>query len=102
MPYTTRITLSANRQINSWGLAEPIWMEVLLHLYQTLAANPQAVLLSLPNFPSSMLYYFTVQDPEHADLLHEFMFQVTYHADEQHLDVLRGSYWRHIGGIPDN
>jgi hypothetical protein len=75
-------------------------MEVLLHLYQTLAANPHAVLHSLPEFPKGLLYYFTVQDPERADLLHEFVFQVTYHADEQHLDVMRGSYWRHVGGLP--
>jgi hypothetical protein len=102
MPFTTRITPYANRQINSWGLAEPIWMEVLLHLYQTLAANPQAVLQSLPNVLNGMLYYFTVQDPERPDLLHEFVFHVTYHADEQHLDVLRGSYWRHVGELPES
>jgi hypothetical protein len=77
-------------------------MEVLLHLYQTLAANPSAVLRSLPQFPTSMLYYFTVQDPDRSDFIHEFVFQVTYHADEQHLDVLRGSYWWHAGGLPDN
>jgi len=100
MPFTTRIAPYASRQINNWGLTEPIWMEVLLHLHQTLAVNPQAVLLSPPDFPKGMLYYFTVQDPIRADFLHEFVFHVIYHADEQHLDVMRGSYWRHVGGLP--
>jgi len=76
-------------------------MEVLLHLHQTLAANPQAVLQSLPHFSKGMVYYLRVPDPARTDLLHEFVFQVTYHSDEQHIDVLRGSYWRHIGGLPD-
>lgn len=101
MCFTTRMAPYASRQINGWGMAEPIWMEVLLRLYQELPIAPAAALCCLPQFPNSMLYYFTVQDLERADLLHEFLFQVTYHADEQHLDVLRGSYWRHIGGLPN-
>jgi hypothetical protein len=39
MPFTTRIAPDANRQTNSWGLAEPTWIEVLLHLYQTLTSD---------------------------------------------------------------
>jgi hypothetical protein len=95
MPYVTRITPFASQQIRAWGLSEPVWMEVLLHLHQTLAENPQAVLHSLPTFPGAMLDYFAFPDLERPDFTHEFVFEVVYLADEQHLFVLRGSYWRH-------
>jgi len=58
MPYRTQISPQATLQINNWGLSEPIWMEVLLHLHQTLTLNPPAHLVSLPQSPGGMLYYF--------------------------------------------
>ena len=100
MPYTTQISPQATWQIRNWGLSEPIWMEVL-HLYQILPATPHALLTSLPAFPNGMLYYFTAPDPERSGFIHEFVFQVTYLADEQHLLVLRGSYWRHANGLSE-
>ena len=99
MPYVTQISPQAARQIRGWGLSDPVWMEVLLRLHQTLAQNPPAVLTSLPDFPRGMLYYFHFPDPERPDFVHEFVFQVVYLADEQHILVLRGSYWRHADGL---
>jgi hypothetical protein len=72
-------------------------MEVLLRLHQVLPQNPTALLTSLPEFPHGMLYYFHFTDPERAGFIHEFVFQVVYLADEEHILILRGSYWRHAG-----
>src|SRR5947209_7857357 len=100
MPYTTRISPFASRQIREWGLSEPVWMEVLLRLHQTLADNPHAVLNSLTDYAEGMLYYFEFTDPERSNFRHEFVFEVAYLPDEQHLLVRRGSYWRHAEEPP--
>jgi hypothetical protein len=99
--YTTLISKYAARQIAGWGLSESVWMEVLLRLYQVLSENPSTVLSSLPEIPGGMLYYFDFPDPERPDLAHEFVFLVRYLPDEEHILVVRGSYWRHVGGLPE-
>lgn len=100
MTYKTQISKQASSQIAGWGLSDPVWMEVLLRLHQVLPENPPAVLTSLPAFPQGLLYYFHFPDPERHDFVHEFVFQVLYLADEEHILVLRGSYWRHAGNLP--
>ncbi len=100
MRYTTLIGDYAARQIAAWGLSESVWMDVLLRLYQVLPEKPSAVLSSLPEIPGGMAYYFSFVDPGRPDFMHEFVFIVRYLADEEHILIARGSYWRHAGGLP--
>ncbi len=100
MPYRTQFSEWASQQIRQWGLSDPVWMEVLLRLQEHLAEAPTRLLESIPGFPTGMFYYFRFPDPDRTEFLHEFAFQVVYRADEQHLLVQRGSYWRHAGGLP--
>jgi hypothetical protein len=76
-------------------------MELLLYLHQTLPHNASTELTSLAGFPRGMFSYLAFRDPERSDLMHEFVFQIVYLADEEHLLVLRGSYWRHTGVPPE-
>ncbi len=65
---------------------------MLLRLNERLPQSPSSYLARDPSLfeGEGMTYRFDLIDPENRLLVHQFTFQVFYHADEQTLLVHRG------------
>jgi hypothetical protein len=81
-------------QLQRWGLSDYLLVEVYLAL-QDLASNPVDHLHRDPGGDPGALYVFRRTDPDDPRFRHLFQFRVFYDEDEQHLHIVRGSYWRY-------
>lgn len=92
MEYKTRVAQLLSRQMNRWGLADGMFVDVHFRLYDHLPRSPKSVLVVDRSLfqGEGMIYRFSLIDPANRLLVHTFRFQVFYHADEQTLVVRRG------------
>jgi hypothetical protein len=97
LPFRTRFTPTARRQIASWGLPDSILVDVYLYLNETLPRDPQRYLRRERELFDGMQCRFRLLDPDNRLCEYGFVFHVAYGADEQTLWVTRGGCLRQIG-----
>jgi len=97
--YRSDLSALVKRQIASWRLSDFVLVEVHLRLNERLAQSPSTHLVRDPSLfeGEGMTYRFNLVDPENRLLVHQFVFQVFYHSDEQTLLVRRGIHVTAMG-----
>jgi hypothetical protein len=94
--YTVRVLPAVARRIASWGLSDPVLVEVYLRL-EALRNTPADHLRRERRPFDGMVWRFNLIDPDNRIQQHFFCFQVLYGQDEQTLMVARGAYIRTVG-----
>lgn len=84
-------------QIAQWGLSDYLFIEVYLAL-QKMAEDPTSHLIRDDDESPGMLFPVFREDPDSPRFTHAFEFRVYYHADEEHLEIVRASYYRYLKG----
>jgi len=94
MSYVTRLDPLVYRQLVRWDLSDSLRVEAHLRLCERLPRSPTTLLVRDPSLfeGEGMTYRFDLIDPENRLVVHQFVFQVFYHADEQTLLVTRGGH----------
>jgi hypothetical protein len=93
MDYKIRLHPRVLKQIGGWGLSESLLVDVYLKLREELCKSPFDHLHRDPD-GSGSLYVFETFDPADPGYQQLFMFRVFFDADEAHLNIVNGSYWR--------
>ncbi len=92
MPYVTRILPAITSEIQSWGLPEAHWMDVVVFLHQTVASNPPQYLRRMLQPCDGVVATLEQVDPTNSARRHGFLFHVLSHADEEHLAVVGAAH----------
>ncbi len=97
MEYEIRFHPKVVKQVARWGLSDYLLVEVYQALREELAADPLGHIHRDADRPQhGGFFVFDRRDPYSPLFRHIFQFRVFFDEDEQHLHVVRASYWRSI------
>ena len=97
MPYRLVLHPTVAKTIASWGLSDPVLVDVYLYLREVLPLDPPRFLRRARQPFDGMLFEFELIDSENRLRQHYFVFQVLYSQDEQSLIIAKGGYERRDG-----